>query len=180
MAIRTARPRASIALALALAAVFVGTTSGCDSRPDEQAASEEAGAAAAAENAAEIAAQLAILQDADAGPEARLRAIQELRELRATEAVPAIRPFLEHERSPMRVTAASALVALDDRPSRPQILKLAEDLSRDRDPQYIPILFIVADMGGPEAREYLRTVAEAHPAPAVRQVAADALKEVKR
>lgn len=170
--------------AVACALLLLSGAAGCEKgggsadRPGAAEAEEHPAEATAAQIAAQTAAHIALLEDPEADPEAQLRAIQELRDQDATGAAPALRPFLEHELSPLRVAAAAALVALDDRPSHPQILKLAEDLSRDRDPQYVPTLFIVADMGTPEAREYLSTVAEAHPAPAVRQVAGDALSEM--
>lgn len=122
----------------------------------------------------------AILSDDDATDTRYLMAIQEIRERRLEDAIPDVRPFLAPERSSkLRTAAAATLVQLGDEESRSDIIKVAEDLSRDKDPQYVPMLHILADLGGPEVVTYLQTVADAHGAPAVRQVAAEALRELR-
>lgn len=124
---------------------------------------------------------VAILESPDAADEARLKAIQEIREREAKEAIPAVRSQLTAEhRSELRTAAAATLVQLGDTESSSEIIKVAEDLSRDRDPQYVPMLHVLADLGGTEAVTYLEAVAQGHSAPAVREVAAEALKTARK
>lgn len=123
---------------------------------------------------------IAVLDAESSKDEARLIAIQELRERKATESLPALRKHLDAKfRSELRTAAAATLVQLGDTESRSDIIKVAEDLSRERDPQYVPMLHILADMGGEEVVTYLEAVAEGHGAPAVREVAKEALKEAR-
>lgn len=124
---------------------------------------------------------IAILQDADEPEEAHLLAIQEVRERSARNATEQVKPFLNDPKhsSKLRVAAAATLVGLGDETVRADVLKLAEQLSRDRDPQYVPVLHILADLGGPEVITYLEAVAEGHSAPAVRAVASEALEAAR-
>ncbi len=123
---------------------------------------------------------VAVLEREGAEADEKIVAIQELRERRAKEAIPSLRKQLDPENpSNLRTAAAATLVQLGDTESRNEIVRVAEDLSRDKDPQYVPMLHILADLGGQEVETYLRTVADAHPAPAVRAVASEALRELE-
>jgi hypothetical protein len=124
---------------------------------------------------------ITILQDEKEPEEAHLLAIQEVRERSARKATENVKPFLDSSHSSkLRVAAAATLVGLGDETVRADVLKVAEELSRDRDPQYVPMLHILADLGGPEVITYLETVADGHPAPAVREVAKEALDEARK
>lgn len=130
---------------------------------------------------ADVEGLIAVLEDPEAKDEARLSAIQEIREREAKVAIPAVRAQLSPERrSELRTAAAATLIQLGDMESGPRIIAVAEDLSRERDPQYVPMLHILADLGGPEAVTYLEAVAEGHSAPAVREVAKEALSQARR
>lgn len=129
---------------------------------------------------ADVPGLVAVLQSEDEKVDARLLAIQELRERGSKDQVSAIRPYLDKEEPPeLRVAASAALVRLGDSDSNAQILQVAEDLSRDRNPQYVPMLHILSDIGGTEVETYLQAVAEGHAAPAVRTVAEEALKNAR-
>lgn len=117
---------------------------------------------------------------ADEHPKTHLLAIQEIRERKVAPAAQAVRPFLSAETpAELRTAAAAALVAVGDEESRPKILAVAEDFSRDRNAQFLPLLQILADMGGSEVETYLGAVAEGHASPEVRMVAEEALKTAK-
>lgn len=122
----------------------------------------------------------AILQNTEEPEPARLMAIQEIRERGLTQHIEELRKYLDAEQpEQLRLAAAAALVSLGDKESRTEIIKLAEDMSRDRNPKYVPMLHILGDLGGEEVTTYLETVAEAHSAPAVRTVAEEALKKAR-
>ncbi len=123
---------------------------------------------------------IAILKDDEEPEEAHLLAVQEVRERSLREASEHVKPFLDSSHSSkLRVAAAATLVGLGDETVRGDVLKLAEELSRNRDPQYVPTLHILADLGGQEVITYLETVADGHSAPAVRKVASEALKDAR-
>lgn len=121
---------------------------------------------------------LAILQAGDESDSAHLLAIQEVRERRLEGHLDAVRPYLAAERSPgLRLAACATLVSLGDQKSRSEILAVAEDFSRDRNPQFVPMLHILGDLGGEEVTTYLQAVADGHAAPAVRAVAQEVLNK---
>ena len=129
---------------------------------------------------ADVEGLVAVLESSEEPSGAQLLAIQELREREAKEQLGAIRPYLGQGHSgELRVAASAALVSLDDTESYGDILQVAQDLSRDRDPQFVPMLHILSDIGGTEVETYLQAVAEGHSAPAVRKVAEDALKNLR-
>lgn len=121
-----------------------------------------------------------ILKDEDEPQEAKLLAIQEIRERDAKEHLDDIRPLLDDSNEPeLRTAAAATLVSMGDDQSRSAILKTAEDFSREKNPQYVPMLHILASLGGNEIISYLEAVAEGHSAPAVREVAKEALSDAR-
>ena len=122
----------------------------------------------------------AVMESADEPESARVMAIQEVRERRLTKHLDVVRTFLGEDHSAsLRLAASATLVSLGDTESRGEIVKVAEDFSRDRNPQFVPMLHILSDLGGTEVVTYLEAVAEAHAAPAVRAVAQEALSKVK-
>lgn len=124
---------------------------------------------------------LAILENEEEPEPARLMAIQEMRERKLVQDIPALRKYLQSGTpEKLRLAAAAALVSLGDTESRTEILEVAEELSRERDPRYVPMLHILGDLGGDEVITYLEAVAEGHAAPAVRDVAAEALNKARR
>lgn len=122
-----------------------------------------------------------ILTGDDEPLDARLMAIQEVRERRLPDLIPQVKPYLDEAHDPaLRLAAAATLVSLGDTSARAEILQLAETFSRDRDPRIVPLLHILGDLGGDEVVMYLQTVADAHSAEAVRTVAGEALKKAQR
>jgi hypothetical protein len=107
--------------------------------------------------------------------DARLVAIQEIRDRRLRDTTPRLRELLSATDAQVRVSTAAALVAFEDTESYSNIIKVTEDFSRDRSPQLMPMIYVVADINTGEAKTYLQTLADAHPVEAVRKVAAEAL-----
>lgn len=107
--------------------------------------------------------------------DARLVAIQEIRDRRLRDTTPRLRDLLLDADAQVRVSTAAALVAFEDAESYSNIIKVTEELSRDRNPQLMPMIYVVADIKTGEAKTYLQTLADAHPVEAVRKVAAEAL-----
>lgn len=106
---------------------------------------------------------------------ARLKAVQEARDRRLTGAGSTIEALLDSNDDRLRVAAASALVAFERESAYGRVIGLAEEFSRDRNPQLMPVLYIVGDIDTDASRTYLQTVAEAHSEPAVRAIAQEAL-----
>ncbi len=107
--------------------------------------------------------------------DARLVAIQDIRDRRLRNATPRLRELLLDQDPQVRVSTAAALVAFEDTESYSNIIKVTEEFSRDRSPQLMPMIYVVADINTGEAKTYLQTLADAHPVEAVRKVAAEAL-----
>lgn len=121
-----------------------------------------------------------ILENVKENETTKLMAIQEIRERRDTKHLELVRGFLAEDQPPkLRLAACATLVSLGDTTSRTEILKVAEDFSRDRNPQFVPMLHILGDLGGTEVTTYLETVADAHAAPAVRTVAQEVLDKAR-
>ena len=122
-----------------------------------------------------------ILANTDEPEEARLMAIQEIRERKVTDHLEIVRAQLKDAGQPgkIRLASAATLASLGDEASRAEILALAEHFSRERDPQFVPMLHILGDLGGDEVRTYIEAVADGHAAPAVRDVARDVLTKMK-
>ena len=108
-------------------------------------------------------------------PDARLVALQEIRDRRLRDTTPKIRTLLTDTDARVQVAAAAALVAFEDTESYRAVVGLAETFSRDRNPQLLPLIYIIADIPNDEAKTYLQTLADAHEVEAVRQVAKEAL-----
>ncbi len=121
-----------------------------------------------------------ILESSTETEDLRLMAIQEIRERRLKQHLDVVRGYLDPAQPPtLRLAASAALVSMDDKASASEILTVAEDFSRDRNPQFVPMLHILSDLGGTEIITYLEAVAEAHSAPAVRTVAQEALDKAR-
>lgn len=110
-------------------------------------------------------------------PAGRLVALQEIRDRRLRNATPKIRTLLNDQDARVRVAAAAALVAFEDRESYSHVVALAEEFSRDKNPQLLPLIYILADIPTEEAKIYLQTLADAHEVKAVRDVATEALQK---
>lgn len=105
----------------------------------------------------------------------QLVAIQEIRDRRLRDTTPRLRQLLAEADPQVRVSAAAALVAFEDVESYTSIIKVTEEFSRDRSPQLMPMIYIVADINTDEAKTYLHALADAHDVESVRQVATEAL-----
>ncbi len=116
-----------------------------------------------------------ILESDTESQKAKVSAIQQIRERQIEGTEPVLRKLLDGDDGSIKVAASAALVRLGDSESRPKILEIAQNFSRDKDPNFLPMLYILGDMGGQEVVTYLTTVSEAHSSPAVRQVAKEAV-----
>lgn len=124
---------------------------------------------------------IAVLESESESEKARIIAIQEIREREITGTEEILRGILDGDNDTLKVPASAALVRLGDDASRAKILELAQNFSRDRNPNFLAMIYILGDMGGEEVITYLDTVAKAHSSTAVRQVAREAVdKAVKR
>lgn len=121
----------------------------------------------------------AVLADAEVDPDVKVKAIHEIREKQLKDAAPVLVSMLENENVEIAVAAAAALAVFDHEPARAKALALAERLSRDKNPQYIPMLHILADLGGDPNRAYLETVSKDHAAEGIRVIAGEALKKMR-
>ncbi len=106
---------------------------------------------------------------------AKKMAIQEARERQVKEAIPSLRKSLEDEDTGVKIAASGALVTLSDGESYSKIIKVAEDLSRDKNPDILALVYLIGQMGTDESRTYLEALAGAHPAAPVREAAKNAL-----
>ncbi len=122
---------------------------------------------------------LDFIADEDEDASARLAAVQQARDRRLTGAASTIEPLLEDDDERLRVAAAAALVAFKKQETYSKVIGVAERFSRDRNPQLMPLLYIVGDMNTDESKTYLKTVAEAHSEPTVRKIAEEALNRGK-
>lgn len=120
-------------------------------------------------------AELITILSGDDEAAAKLVAVQETRDRRLRDAIEHVRPLLTSTDARLQVAAAAMLVSLKDTQSNSQIIEITEHYSREKNPQMLPMLYIVADIGTEEAKTYLNAVAEGHDVPSVRQVAKEAL-----
>lgn len=120
---------------------------------------------------------VAVLKSTDESDKAKVAAIHEIREREVTGTEPELRTILSGDDDSLKVAAAAALVKLGDTESHADILELAQTYSRDKNPNFLSMLYILGDMGGDEVITYLDTVAEAHPSAAVRQIARESVEK---
>lgn len=120
--------------------------------------------------------ELIALLQGDHDGATRLFAIQESRDRRLRDAIPATRPHLKSPDERVQVAAAAMLVSLKDEESYSEVIALTEQFSRETNPQMLPMLYIVADLGTDESRTYLAAVAEAHSSEQVRKIAQEAMQ----
>jgi len=123
---------------------------------------------------------IAIISDQKSDSKVRKRAIQKIREKDVKSAAPALSLLLKSEDVKIAVAAAATLAKFGYVEARPAMLALGEKLSREKNTSFIPMLYILADAGGPEISEYLSTVASSHAVPKVREIAKKALKNASR
>lgn len=122
---------------------------------------------------------LDFISDESEEASARLVAVQEARDRRLTGASNTIEPLLADEDERLQVAAAAALVAFEKKDTYSKVIGVAEQFSRDRNPQLMPMLYIIGDMNTDESKIYLKTVAEAHSEPTVQKIAQEALNRGK-
>jgi HEAT repeat protein len=175
----------------ALMAVFAGGVVACDKSDAGKSGAERpaSGEPASGEPAAEdpetgekvdAKALVAALADDEVSDERRLEAIHQARDAKISEATPALRELLSADNSEIVVAAAAALDGLDAKDLGPDIVEAASRLSRDHKFESLrQLLFIVGEVGGPQARIYLETVAEGHEVPGIRQTASLVLEEMQ-
>jgi len=118
---------------------------------------------------------IAVLEGSDDGA-TKLFAIQESRDRRLRAAIPATRPHLKSPDERVQVAAAAMLVSLKDEESYSEVIALTERFSRETNPQMLPMIYIVADLGTDESRTYLAAVAEGHSSEQVRKIAQEAIQ----
>jgi HEAT repeat protein len=171
---------AMLNIAVLIALVASGLVA-CD-RPDDSVASQASEQASASNNSSvDVDAIVSDLEDGDVSDAERLDAIHQAREAGVGEAIPALRGLLEADDLEIVVAAAAALAGLDAEDAGGDIVEAASRLSRSHDFEYLrQLLFIIGDVGGPQARIYVETVAEGHQVPAIRQTAAQVLQDMKQ
>lgn len=128
-------------------------------------------------NGAEKATLIEVLRSSKESDKAKLTAVQEIREREIAGTEVELRKLLNGDDDSLKAPAAAALVKLGDAESHDQILEVAQQFSRDKNPSLLPMLYILGDIGGPEVITYLDTLADAHPVPEVRQVAKEAVQK---
>ena len=106
--------------------------------------------------------------------------IQTIREKNVIAAATKLMPLLKHEDKNVAVAAAASLAKFQHKEARAGALKLAEDLSRDKNPAYLPMIYILADIGGSEINEYLNIVSTSHENPRIQEIAKKAIEKAKQ
>lgn len=179
---------------LALCAALI--SAGCERTPDDPAQPQNATSPASstlrpsaprsaaplsgALSAADSAALLKVLADADAAPQALLDAIHTARDGKIAAAIPALKRLLEDTRPGIVVAAAAALAGLNAPDADIELIEAAGRLSRARRLESLrQLLYILGDLGGPRAKTYLETIAEAHESPAIQQAATQILQGIQ-
>ncbi len=165
------------AVALAVVLAFgAGCERSADAPEDKQRAIEE-DQPEDDPSAAEHAEVLEDLEDEQASEEERLDAIHRAREARLEDAGPALRALLESDSPDVVVASAAALERIEGADAGPAVVAAAERLSRTRQYEHLrQLLYILADIGGPQATIYLQAVADGHEFPGLRQVATGILE----
>ena len=111
--------------------------------------------------------------------EAVLGAVEQCRERRLKACAPALRARLATEDAEVLLGLAGALVRLEDRDSSQALVDATTRLSRaGRAQDFVAMIYLLGDLGGAPARQYLTTLAEAHPVPQVQEAAGQALKSM--
>ena len=80
----------------------------------------------------------------------------------------------------LKIAVAAALTAFRDEESYSKIIGIAEELSRNRNPQLMPLLYMIGDMGTDESRTYLKAVADGHSDANAQRIAAEVLSRGAR
>ncbi|QDG52592.1 hypothetical protein FIV42_18170 [Persicimonas caeni] len=163
-----------VVVLLSVGASSVGVLAGCDRSPEEApAASAGAGAGVDAEKLVET------LEREGVAAEARLEAIHKARDAKVAKAIPALQKLLKSPNPEIVVASAAALNGLDAREATGSVLEAAGRLGRENHYEQLrQLLFIIGDIGGPEARTYLETVADSHDVPPIRHTAGQVLERM--
>jgi len=110
-------------------------------------------------------------------PRMRDLAVRVLAERRSPAAVPALLTRLSDADPEVVERAVGALAQIRD----PRAVGPLIDLTHRREGPFVTqLVFIIGDIGGPEAEAYLETLAAGHPEPTVKQAARDALATLRR
>jgi hypothetical protein len=118
-----------------------------------------------------------LLKDLESSdPRLRDHAVQSLGERRERRAVRALMRRLRDGDDRLVARAVGALVQIGDPQAVPALIDLARDSAPEATFRLVPA---VAEIGGPDAMGWLLTVSQAHPDPAVRRVAGEALAELE-
>ena len=159
-----------------LVVLAVAVLVGCEQSSPESTESESAHSHKEAPKVDEL---LETLASTDTAPEKKLAAIHRARDERVVQAVPHLRRLLEADEPALVVASAAALKVLEARQADTAIIEAAERLSRTRQLEHLrQILYIIGDIGGPEATQYLRAVSEAHQVPGIRRTAGQILERM--
>lgn len=171
----------SLVAAISLIVLVAGGLAGCDGLGGES-ASEPTSKPISESTSTEVdsSAIVETLGSDAVSDDKRLEAIYEAREAKVEQAAPALRKLLNSENPEIVVAAAAALDGLDAKEAGGDVVEAASRLSRDQKFEYLrQLLFIIGDIGGPEARIYMETVAEGHQVPAIRLTAAQVLEDME-
>ncbi|MBN2498847.1 MAG: HEAT repeat domain-containing protein [Deltaproteobacteria bacterium] len=110
-------------------------------------------------------------------PEVRLYALRSLRERKLPSLVPDMIALLADEDDEIMLEAVGALVAQGDRRAVKPLIRICQE----KDPVFVlQIITALAELGGPEARGYLFTLAAGHSSEDIRVRAAEALRQVQQ
>lgn len=158
-----------------LVALLAVPLAGCERGQAEQ----EPKASADAAPTVDVDALIEKLEAEEVGPDERLSAIHTARDEQVAEVVPALEGLLMSANPEIVVAAAAALNGLDANDAAGAVVEAAGRLGRERHYEQLrQLLFIVGDIGGPEARMYLEAVAQGHHLPAIRQTAGQVLERM--
>ncbi len=122
---------------------------------------------------------IALISDPKSKSDTLKDAIQNIREQNIEAAAPQLAKLLRNENTSVAVAAAASLSKFQYFQARSDVLALAEKLSREKNPSYLSMIYILADFGGPEIEEYLRVISTSHDISKVREIAKKAIEKAK-
>lgn len=119
-----------------------------------------------------------VIRDLGSGdPRMRDLAVRVLADRHSPAVVPALLPRLSDPDPEVVERAVGALAQIRDPRAVGPLIELTH---RREGPFVTQLVFIIGDIGGPEAEAYLETLASGHPEPTVKQAARDALSTLRR
>lgn len=120
-----------------------------------------------------------ILQDTNSSGALIKNTIHKIRERNYKNAAPEMMELMDHQERHIGIAAAATLAKFKYKKAAIKALDFAEDLAREKNYSYIPMLYILADFGGPEITEYIKTVAAEDDNPKVRGAAKKLYEKLK-